>query len=685
MLLHRTSQRLQFLYSGLLNLVAEEVGDVEVASSVNQSYFLELLEVEYCVVRSNHGVLSLSSRIVILQGHNRHFSFVVKVNFRGLVCSRIGEAHFNREEATILCYTLDDGLERGVVATVCTVLNGVCIVLGVLAEGSGAGVHVVVCNNLGAVESKLIAEELLRFHGIGYIPLMESVDVTFDGLDTLVVVVGEEYEALNLSGEFLSVLFYKSRKGIELLLKIFNLALNLLICSLVTFFNGFDISLKQAIYLVNLCVELCILYLKCSDFIVEFLHCSVKLCTKCAKLALEGSDVTFVCIHTYGEVGEITCYLIDFSGKGVDCSGEFALIGLFCEELIDACILGSVNECLSSLCSLEGSLELVETVVEVSHACSEVEDSLGVYAHLAFHSSHAVLKGLHFFIVKILVGIEVVGECLNQSSKFSILSLEFLNCIVASLLVGIYDFGECIDGSFTFSNFVLDGGLVGIYLLPKVVNLALKFVFERLVGVCEFLANLCDISLHFLKGFLEGSDFGGVGSGQGFESLDTCIEAGLKVLDGVVCSIDILLEHLVGFEEGLDIRVVLVLEFAKALLQIVNLGLKILHGSLALSLAGSNFGEDFGLVVGKSLLEGLVGSLVGGFEFLVLSFESGNLTVQNLLLLKHESLEVVVLVLEIFDVAIVISTRNECAHGCCNENGSKESSIKQLSFHTNSV
>ena len=176
-----------------------------------------------------------------------------------------------------------------------------------------------------------------------------------------------------------------------------------------------------------------------------------------------------------------------------------------------------------------------------------------------------------------------------------------------------------------------------------------------------------------------------MGSGQGFESLDTCIEAGLKVLDGVVGSVDVLLEHLVGVEEGLDVLVVLVLEFAKALLQIVNLGLKILHGSLALSLAGSNFGEDFGLVVGKSLLEGLVGSLVGGFEFLVLSFESGNLTVQNLLLLKHESLEVVVLVLEIFDVAIVISTRNECAHGCCNEDGSKESSIKQLSFHTNSV
>ena len=176
-----------------------------------------------------------------------------------------------------------------------------------------------------------------------------------------------------------------------------------------------------------------------------------------------------------------------------------------------------------------------------------------------------------------------------------------------------------------------------------------------------------------------------MGSGQGFESLDTLGEAALKILNGVVGGVNVLLEHLVGFEEGLDILVVLLLQFAKALLQCVNLTLKILDGSLALSLAGSNFAKNLGLVVCKSLLEGLVSSLVGGFEFLVLGFESGNLVVQNLLLLKHECLEVVVLVLKVFDVAIVISTRNECAHGCCNEDGSKESSIKQLSFHTNSV
>ena len=176
-----------------------------------------------------------------------------------------------------------------------------------------------------------------------------------------------------------------------------------------------------------------------------------------------------------------------------------------------------------------------------------------------------------------------------------------------------------------------------------------------------------------------------MGSGQGFESLDTLGEAGLKILDGVVGGFDSIAEFFVSVEESLDILVVLVLQFAKGLLQFVNLLLKIINGGLAFSLAGSDFVKKLGLVVCKSLLEGLVSSLVGGFEFLVLGFESGNLTVQNLLLLKHESLEVVVLVLKVFDVAIVISTRNECAHGCCNENGSKESSIKQLSFHTNSV
>ena len=164
-----------------------------------------------------------------------------------------------------------------------------------------------------------------------------------------------------------------------------------------------------------------------------------------------------------------------------------------------------------------------------------------------------------------------------------------------------------------------------------------------------------------------------------------------------------MLEHHVGSEELSDIAFSgsnLALSGGNTTLEAVNLSLKQCTLCSTLSLASSNLtfevelhgfdicaqrGVEVSNLLCKLILQRLISSLVSSLKCLILCFESGNLIVQSLLLLIEERLKIGHLTLQVLDVAIVISTRNECAHGSCYDNSSKEGSIKQLSFHTNSV
>ena len=268
------------------------------------------------------------------------------------------------------------------------------------------------------------------------VPLGIYILQTFNSLNALIIVVGNEDKALH---------FLRQLRGIlrELIGQVRN-------------------------YGSNSCTNQAVLLLIVSDGRIEVraersglsqrrINVSaerVGLSLQRSDAVLVGSHIALECIQGVIEQGVETIHLIV---KGIYLTVNCKNSG----------ILSSINKQLCSLGSLERSVELIETSVEVEHASGEVEDGLRVHAYLTLNGSHTSLQGIDFGIGEVLVAIEIAAEGSDRTCQLSVLCLQFANSGLESHLVSIDHILQRTDSCFAVSNFSRDSVLVGIHLSPE--------------------------------------------------------------------------------------------------------------------------------------------------------------------------------------------------------------------------